>query len=430
MFLASQWQYRGEGHVSLVLFRTKEPPIVLRLRKKFVSVEAKMEAHGSYALHGSTAEQLSYVESVMKPLLGSEFVLQQRIVQLPQQFVEDISKKVAVHRPSKRCCKTVDCDLGEAILMPDVCFLPSTDAKLPVPDTRKVYEISVPFVHKQLADGYQMAMDEDIPTFCVEIKPKCGFLHLSSTSRKKPSCKFCMFQILKVKNGKWELPSAYCPLDLFSGNLRRVKIALHGLLKTPQNNLKVFKNGVVVYTGDIGESSLQDQLDRLTKHFRPYMCGPVKESLVDLLARILTAPQCEREQLEKQPVCSRSATAERPEIVIANGINTDPRTRPCKILDAVLNIQRWDDLGSHGILPYYRRLLDHLKGCPDDRKRWGIDVPVSHVDQNAALASSDDGSVEYALQKVRHYLVAATAKDCSIMISIKPRQTIANACRS
>ena len=54
------------------------------------------------------------------------------------------------------------------------------------------------------------------------------------------------------------------------------------------------------------------------------MCGPVKESLVDLLARILTAPQCEREQLEKQPVCSRSATAERPEIVIANGINTDP----------------------------------------------------------------------------------------------------------
>ena len=42
-------------------------------------------------------------------------------------------------------------------------------------------------------------------------------------------------------------------------------------------------------------------------------------------------------------------------------------TRPCKILDTVLQIQQWDDVGSRGILPYYHRLLDHFKQCPDDR---------------------------------------------------------------
>ena len=27
----------------------------------------------------------------------------------------------------------------------------------------------------------------------------------------------CFLSSLKVKNGKWQSPSAYCPLDLFSG---------------------------------------------------------------------------------------------------------------------------------------------------------------------------------------------------------------------
>ena len=61
-------------------------------------------------------------------------------------------------------------------------------------------------------------------------------------------------------------------------------------------------------------------------------------------------------------------------------------------------------------------------------KRHSMRMPLSkHLEM--FLFAKDDGSVEYALQKVRHYLVAATAKDCSIMISIKPQQTLLEASR-
>lgn len=232
-----------------------------------------------------------------------------------------------------------------------------------------------------------------------------------------------MFQVLKVKNGKWQSPSAYCPLDLFSGNMARVKIALRGLLKTPQNNLRFFKNGTAIFADDLEESSLQDQLEELTESFKPYLCEPIEDSLVDLMAGILTDPHSSSDAVARsQPVCSRSAFAQLAKTEHRNG------TGPCKILDTVLQIQQWDDVGSCGILPYYHRLLDHFKQCPGDRLRWGIDTPVSHVDYTV-LQTADDGSVEYALQKIRHYLVAATAKDCSIMISIKPHQTRLEASR-
>jgi hypothetical protein len=54
-----------------------------------------MEQH----IAGDMAQQLSYVESVMRPLLGSEFVLRQRIVRLSQQFVKEVNQKVASRRP-------------------------------------------------------------------------------------------------------------------------------------------------------------------------------------------------------------------------------------------------------------------------------------------------------------------------------------------
>ena len=51
--------------------------------------------------------------------------------------------------------------------------------------------------------------------------------------------------------------SSYCPFDLFSGVETRMKSALKGLLKSPQNNLKIFKDGVIVYDQESNSSDLE-----------------------------------------------------------------------------------------------------------------------------------------------------------------------------
>lgn len=107
-------------------------------------------------------------------------------------------------------------------------------------------------------------------TFCIEIKPKWGFLPCSSaispeTSIKKTVCRYCMHQQLKLKFGeskKWKITavasifcvqedlsletvrwwfcvlsvlvsslSGFCPLDLYSGVPARVSNAVLELIK-------------------------------------------------------------------------------------------------------------------------------------------------------------------------------------------------------
>lgn len=164
--------------------------------------------------------------------------------------------------------------------------------------------------------------------------------------------------------GEWQP----CPTDVFCRNVARVRMALHGLLKTPQNNLKVFRvrqeshglqrialcflflclvaccrmvrscslmtlrfgwvdgDGMCVSSGwdcssFVQGSSLQDQLEQLTEMFKPYLSEPVEENLVDLLARILTEPHSSNGKMgERQPVCSRSAFVQRGEMLYPNGI--------------------------------------------------------------------------------------------------------------
>ena len=50
--------------------------------------------------------------------------------------------------------------------------------------------------------------------------------------------------------------SRYCPFDLFSGDCDRMNRALESLLQNPQNNLKIFKDGVVVYDQESHTSNL------------------------------------------------------------------------------------------------------------------------------------------------------------------------------
>ncbi|KAI0306798.1 inositol-pentakisphosphate 2-kinase [Multifurca ochricompacta] len=95
----------------------------------------------------------------------------------------------------------------------------------------------------------------------VEVKPKWGFLpnpiHLSQESRpiKTRNCRTCMYARLKQTEGK-NAAMHYCPLDLFSGSRKRLEYALKGLWDSwvqsngSINNLRVFSHGKIVRPND------------------------------------------------------------------------------------------------------------------------------------------------------------------------------------
>lgn len=56
--------------------------------------------------------------------------------------------------------------------------------------------------------------------------------------------------------------SNYCPFDLFSGVDTRMKAAVEELLKSPQNNLKIFRDGLVVYDQESQPGDLKNVLDQ------------------------------------------------------------------------------------------------------------------------------------------------------------------------
>nr|XP_012149850.1 PREDICTED: uncharacterized protein LOC100875206 isoform X3 [Megachile rotundata] len=92
-------------------------------------------------------------------------------------------------------------------------------------------------------------------TFCVEIKPKQGYLR--DIDWKFQKCPYCLTQYHKLKKKVITARSTYCPFDLFSGVQERMKSALEGLLKSPQNNLKIFKDGIIVYDQESSFNNLE-----------------------------------------------------------------------------------------------------------------------------------------------------------------------------
>lgn len=107
-------------------------------------------------------------------------------------------------------------------------------------------------------------------TVCVELKPKAG----CKLGPDDLACRFCMHQVGKAMglaisassygdatpsgatassftdslHTRKTSISHYCPLDLYSGERGRVERALWALLRSPQNNLRIFVRGNTVYS--------------------------------------------------------------------------------------------------------------------------------------------------------------------------------------
>ena len=98
--------------------------------------------------------------------------------------------------------------------------------------------------------------------------------------------------------------SRYCPFDLFSGNESRMKRAIQALLLSPQNNLKIFKDGLVQYDSKSQENDLTRLLNQLFQQDNHLQS---LESFSTLICSALQTPFYDDQPLSMQNYCPRQS---------------------------------------------------------------------------------------------------------------------------
>lgn len=309
----------------------------------------------------------AYARDVMSPLLGSDVVDPGILVHVTGEFLENVAHNVEPSRPCSRInASRIDTRSGSALLISD-------------------HSIFWPLAGAEQGKGFR-------PSISVEIKPKCGFLPnsdfiVAENSIKKMVPRFTMHQVLKLLEGQVKVLSQYSPLDFFSENLARIKQAVGSLFETPQNNLRVFVGGSII--------------DTLTSDSNPDSANG--QNLREALKRCMS---CEDESDPVEVV---------KELVAQSLYDTN-------VLRNLLAAQKLDTLDIEGAIHAYRKVT-HSKA---------IDGNMSSKLDKSKNQSADflDGmSLSECRELVRNYLIAATAKDCSLMLTFQqvPDSGIENA---
>lgn len=368
---AGDWSYRGEGAVNLVLAYSGSSPA---LSGKIIRVQ-KIQRNGSDTVirrsvlskhecilwkdvdaivtspNKEIADQL-YVQCVMIPLLGSEFVDPGVRILVTREFLESVERNSLCQRPGWRVnTANVDCFSDSVLLMSDHSVFPHGASK-------------------------------GAPCISVEIKPKCGFLPSSSyiadeNAIKKNVTRFKMHQVLKLQQLQIQHLSEYDPLELFSGSRERIHKAIRALFANPQNNLRVFLNGSLIYGGLGGGNHGTNfiKVEAFEDHLKSFIHGENglhTRSFVDLVG----------------------------EAILKLGV-----------LDRLLEVQKLDKFDVEGAIhAYYDIVSQPCKICRNSGEN------------RQKYSSLHSIPVDESLKIVRDYLIAATAKDCSLMISFRPRE--------
>lgn len=371
---AGEWCYRGEGAVNLVLAYTGQHPDfvgkVLRVQKV-----PRNESQWENGHPGLTE---------MECLIWKEF---EELVSAP---TKEIAEYYFVQRVMCSLLGSKNVDAGIHIPVTRE-FLETVDNN--VLCQRPSWRVDAAKVNP-LCDSVLLIADHSLfprgtleKDFCisVEIKPKCGFLPLSEfivpeNTIKRSVTRFKMHQALKLHQGKISEISAYDPLDLFSGSRDSVHKAIKGLFKTPQNNFRVFLNGSLILGGLGGNADATS--------------SEVGETFENALKCVIQAVDGKRTQ------CFLDLISE---TIFSSGL-----------LNKVLEVQKLDNADIEGAIHAYYNVISHP--CMVCNKRSAEDQFSKRY--NSLHSISKDES----LKLVRNYLIAATAKDLSVMISFRPRE--------
>ncbi|XP_031787755.1 inositol-pentakisphosphate 2-kinase isoform X2 [Nasonia vitripennis] len=428
--------YRGEGNANLVVALPSERKVI-RLRKSACGAESSPEEEDCLRVR----REVDFIRAVISGFLGC-YVCEPEILHCDQAEIARLSEKIRLDRPESRRGK--DVVGGYATKFPDYTFLPE-----------------------------HLSEFSSKPTFCVEIKPKQGFI--CKADRQFRKCPYCLTQYYKIHTGSTKAPSAYCPFDLFSGETERMNRALAALLHSPQNNFKIFKDGSVVYDEKVaGEESLrrifkdwlsdeeEDPLEVFQELTRYALTRPFD---VDNEERVVRAEDQIREiefealppsRLEPELVqrAKKLLAKEEKECVLSG----EKKSRPAKgsVLERILRMQRLHRIGADAVAWVYAKfsalLSDELiyadlvrtadasvypevhpevvcvknkqlsDGTVEDKISTSTSCEKNNNKQKSLADSRDFGknvSIEECLAILKSYLLFCTAKDCSILMAFQ-----------
>ncbi|GAA0183646.1 kinase [Lithospermum erythrorhizon] len=370
---ASEWSYRGEGAVNLVLSYSGNSQDfigkVLRIPKVPRNDSDHENGHSGLntlecilwrdsqdlvlAPTREVAEQL-YVKHVMCPLLGPEHVDAGVPVYASREFLEAVERNVLCQRPSWRV------DAAKVNALNDFVILMSDHSVFPRRIIKEALSISV------------------------ELKPKCGFLPTSEfiakgNAIKRSVTRFRMHQALKLLQGKISQKSEYNPLDLFSGSKNRVQKAINNLFITPQNNFRVFLNGSLIFGGLGGGAEktnfvVGEAFEEALKHVIMVEDGMHTKYFLELVADAVFKSE---------------------------------------LLNQLLEVQKLDTVDIEGAIHAYYNIIGQPCAVCRDRNE-------SELSKRCSMLHSLP--LDESLKIVRDYLISATAKDLSMIISFRPRE--------
>ncbi|CAN0872475.1 Inositol-pentakisphosphate 2-kinase [Linum grandiflorum] len=366
---AEDWVYRGEGAANIVLSYSGSSPAfagkVMRMQKvarngssvAFQNQPALTEherllwkeTKELVASPNKEAAERLFAHFVMGPLLGPNHVDAGTLVRVSREFLQCVEQKLIGVRPSSRVdAAKLDTEADSVVIMSDHTVFPPGDCK----------------------SG---------PCISVEIKPKCGFLPVSSfiaerNAVKKTTTRFRMHQALKLCKKEISEISKYSPLDLFSGSKERIHKAIKDLFATPQNNFRVFLNGSLILGGLGGGTSKTSSV--------------IEKSFEDALNGAIQGTEDSRTASLMQLVA---------ETVHHSGV-----------LDRLLEVQKLDRFDIEGAIhAYYNVVSKPCTVCRDLKDAKSMET----------VASLHSIPMDESLKIVKDFLIAASAKDCSLMFS-------------
>lgn len=409
--------YRGEGNSSLVVALKSRTKVIRLLKKDGKIMKSSQDHHVSQ----HPMRSLQFIHLIMKPLTEPFLSGPMELVHLKSDFINSLSTIVENHRPSHRLDKTLLLDDQYALVMDDLCALPS-----------------------KLVDGIGSNCLCG-PTISIEIKPKQGFLPIrrllmkpslndQSANKIRNCCIYGSVQYLKLARGRIREASDYCPINLFSGCPKRMKSALASLLKNPQNNLRIFKDLILAY-GENHQSKVSQILGDLFEDGGNPLAIDPEERLLDILVQSLlnlnvAYRETEMRDLENSfgsacDICLQHQTKEGK----CNCCDISPSKRRFKselnhrlpkscVLSSVLRAQKLDTIGAHEASHMLEWLLE-------DSKQNGGDIleELSKPQMPKGFGSPhhmpDETKQEFYFRKVWEFLVSLTAKDCSIIVTLR-----------
>ncbi|KAG9318637.1 inositol-pentakisphosphate 2-kinase [Chiua virens] len=341
------WAYLSEGGSTVVFSYTGSPNPhftgkVLRLRKTLLN---SPEVSDDKTIEEEDDPVITFQNTVMAALLPSKFLPDLEIVLLDADWLEALDALHNDQRPVERRAKDrIDKSRQKGILATD------------------------------LIGGADI--------LAIEIKPKWGFMpnpaHLSYETMeiKTSTCRFCMHTRYRLTAGN--VPTRYCPLDLYSKDETRMRKAIHDLWDGwvqsggTLNNMKVFVSGEMIRPSE-SHCSIGEFLTATSE---------VREAFVSALLPALQTPV-----LDTLSNLQRSLDALDIEGIVRLHSMTHPGAK---------------ELGAVGRNPTLKELQDFV---------------ASYRSVYCALDHSQL-SPEHLDTYLTAYLLSATLKDCSIIIRI------------